>query len=188
MKKCFIILGFLFIAGCVNGQSSKTKPISSQKQPSASSVVDTVPPYRRDNHLPDFTIQLPDSSFFTKENLPKGFEYTAIIYFSPDCSHCQHTAKDVVKAMDSLKNVFFVFAAYKPLEDIRGFMNYYGLDQFKNIVGGRDPKYFIPAFYRVQYTPFVAVYNKAGLLVQVYDPPNRPSMEVPELVEFVNRH
>ncbi len=179
-------MGFLLIAGCVNGQSSKT--ISSQKQSNTASGVDTLAPYKRDHQIPAFTILLPDSSYFTKENIPKGYDYTAIIYFSPDCSHCQHTAKDVVKAMDSLKNVFFIFAAYKPLEDIKGFANYYGLDQFKNIVSGRDPKYFIPSFYRVRYTPFVAVYNKIGMLVQVYDPPNRPSMEVPELVELVNRH
>lgn len=173
MKKCLIILSFLFSAGCVQAQTT---------------AADADAPYKKDNHLPAFNIQLPDSSFFTKENLPSGYEYTAIIYFSPDCSHCQHTAKDVVKSMDSLKNVFFIFVAYKPLEDIKGFANYYGLDRFKNIVSGRDPRYFIPSFYRVQYTPFVAVYNNKGLLVQVYDPPNRPSMEVPELVELVNRH
>ena len=172
MKKYFFIAGFLLLAGCVNAQSG----------------ADTVPPYKKDNRLPSFTIQLPDSSFFTKENIPPGYQYTAIIYFSPDCSHCQHTARDVVKAMDSLKNVFFIFAAYKPLEDIKSFANYYNLDKFTNIVSGRDPKYFIPAFYRVQYTPFVAVYNSRGVLVQVYDPPNRSSMEVPELVELVNHH
>ena len=171
MKKYFIIAGFLIFSGCLNAQTN----------------ADTLPPYKRDNRLPAFTIQLSDSSFFTKENLPRGYDYTAIIYFSPDCSHCQHTAKDVVKSMDSLKNVFFVFVAYKSLEDIKGFANYYGLDRFKNIVAGRDPRYFIPAFYRVQYTPFVAVYNRQGLLVQVYDPPNRPSMEVPELIELVNK-
>ena len=154
---------------------------------SAQSRVEELPPYKKDLHIPDFNILQTDSTWLTKEQLPK-YEYTAIIYFAPDCGHCQYTVKELVKSMDSLKNVFFVFVAYKPLDEIRDFYKHYGLDKFSNIRMGRDPKYFVPAFFRVTSTPFVAVYNRTGLLAKVFDPALNSTIEVPQLVALVNKH
>ncbi|MBI2284987.1 MAG: hypothetical protein HYU71_14830 [Bacteroidetes bacterium] len=148
---------------------------------------DNQAPYTKDPTIPAFTIQLTDSSWFTKEQLPK-YNHTILIYFSPDCGHCQEEAKDIVQHMDSLKTAFFVFIAYKPLEDIRGFAAYYGLDRFPNVRIGRDPKYFVPAFYRVKYTPFLAVYDKNGLLESVFDTENTPIPDAAGLVALVNRN
>ena len=74
--------------------------------------------------------------------------------------------------MDSLKNVFFVFVAYKSLEEVKGFASYYTLDKFPNVRIGRDPKYFVPSFFRVTRIPYIAIYNKAGLLEKIFDPRN----------------
>ena len=150
-------------------------------------VADTVPPYKKDLRIPDFIILQTDSTWFTKEQLPK-YPYTAIVYFAPDCGHCQITAKDLVASMDSLKNVFFVFVAYRPLDEIKAFYNYYGLDKFSNVRVGRDPKYFVPAFFQVRSTPFVAVYNQNGALVRVFDPALNSTIEVPELVAMVHKN
>lgn len=171
MKQYLFIISFLFFAGHASAQTG----------------ADKLAPYQKDNRIPTFNILLPDSTYFTPDQLPQ-YQYTAIIYFSPDCGHCQHMAKDMVKKMDSLKNTFFVLVAYKSLEDIKGFGSYYGLDKFSNIRMGRDPNYFIPAFYRVEATPFVAIYNQNKLLVKVFDPPHNPVMEVPDLIGFVNKH
>lgn len=150
-------------------------------------VTDTVAPYKKDPRIPDFTILQTDSTWFTKEQLPK-YKYTAIVYFAPDCGHCQNTVKELVTSMDSLKNVFFVFVAYKPLDEIRAFYTYYGLDKFSNVRMGRDPKYFVPAFYRVTSNPFVAVYNQTGLLIKVFDPALHSTIEIPELVALANKN
>lgn len=145
---------------------------------------DTVPPYKKNPHIPSFKILQTDSTWFTKEQLPK-YKYTAIIYFSPTCGHCQFTAQDLVKKMDSLKNVFFVFVSYNSIEEIKEFYIKYGLNVFRNVRIGRDPKYFIPSFYRVEATPFVAVYNSKGILMQVFDPPHKPAMEAYELINLI---
>ena len=145
-------------------------------------------PYKKDLQMPRFSILLPDSSSFTPEQIPEKYNHTLIIYFAPDCGHCQHEAKAIVQKMDSLKTVFFVFAAYKPLEDIRGFASYYGLDKFENVRVGRDPRYYIPSFYRVKYTPFIAIYNKKGILEKIYDTETTPVPEVGELIDFINRN
>jgi len=153
----------------------------------AQSKTDDQAPYKRDPAIPAFNIQLTDSSWFTKEQLP-AYDHTIIIYFSPDCGHCQQQAKDIVQKMDSLKKVFFVFVAYKPLEDIKGFASYYGLDRFNNVRIGRDPKYYIPSFYRVKYSPFLAVYNKKGLLESVFDTENTAIPDAAGLIALVNRN
>lgn len=172
MKKHFLLAGFLLMAGCLNAQS---KP-------------GDLAPYQKDKSLPSFNIQLTDSvTYFTKEQLPK-YPFTAIIYFSPDCGHCQHMAQDLIKHMDTLKNTFFVLVAYKSISDIKGFAEYYQLNKFENLRIGRDPKYYVPSFYHVQSTPFVALYNKNQQLVKAWDPPHNPVMELPELVEWVNKH
>lgn len=150
-------------------------------------VVDTVPPYKKDPGIPDFIILQTDSTWFTKEQLPK-YPYTAIVYFAPDCGHCQITVKELVANMDSLTNVFFVFVAYRPMEDIREFYKYYGLNKFSNVRMGRDPKYFVPSFYRVTSNPFVALYNQNGLLMRVFDPALNSTIEIPTLVSLVNKN
>ncbi|MCW3087362.1 MAG: hypothetical protein JWQ78_748 [Sediminibacterium sp.] len=144
---------------------------------------DPVAPYKKDPQIPDFSIQQTDGSWFTKEQLPK-YDYTVIIYFAPDCGHCQYEATEIVKHMDSLKNAFFVFVAYKSLEDIKEFSLKYGLNAFSNIRTGRDPKYFIPSFYQVKFTPFVAVYDRKGLFVKEFE----KGAEASELIALVNRN
>lgn len=153
----------------------------------AQNKVETPAPYQKDNHIPAFNILLTDSSFFTPAQLPKS-DYTVIIYFSPDCGHCQIMAKELVKNIDSLRNAFFVMVAYKSLEDIKGFAGYYGLDKIPNLRLGRDQNYFVPAFYRVESTPFAAVYNSNLKLIKVYDPPHRPVMEIPELIALIHQN
>src|ERR1044071_3336160 len=83
----------------------------------AAQEIDTVPPYKKDANLPPFLIQKTDSTWFSADSLPK-YDYTAIIYFSPTCGHCQIMAKDIATKIDSLKQVCFVFVSYNPIPEI----------------------------------------------------------------------
>lgn len=135
---------------------------------SAKAQQDTLPPYKQVPVIPAFTIQLPDSSWFSKKDLPKNTA-VVIIYFNPECGHCQHEAEELSKEMDKFKKVFFVWAAYHDMDKIQEFVKTYGLDTYKNMVFGRDSKYFLPVFYQVRMTPFSAVYNKKGNFVEAFE-------------------
>jgi thiol-disulfide isomerase/thioredoxin len=135
---------------------------------SAKAQSDSLPPYRQVPIIPAFSIQLPDSSWFSKKDLPKKTP-VVIIYFNPECGHCQHEAEELAKNMDKFKKVFFVMAAYHDLQNIQAFDTTYHLDKFSNIVIGRDSKYFLPVFYKVRMTPFSAVYDKKGNLVKWFE-------------------
>ncbi len=143
---------------------------------------DTLSPYKQVPFIPPFTIQLTDSSNFSKKDLPKKTP-VVIIYFNPECGHCQDEAKEIAKNMDKFKKVFFLMVAYHDLGQIKEFGETYELDNFKNVKLGRDSKYFLPVFYQVKTTPFSAVYNKKGKLVTAFE----QGMSVEELEKALVR-
>ena len=128
---------------------------------------DTVPPYKKTTKIPEFAILKPDSTWFTNKQLPAN-KPLIIIYFSPDCGHCQMSAQEFVKDMDKLKNVEIVWVSYHSPQQIGEFAEAYKLKQFSNVVLGRDPNYKIPVFYKIKFTPFMAVYDKKGNFLNAY--------------------
>jgi thiol-disulfide isomerase/thioredoxin len=129
---------------------------------------DTIPPYQKDSlHIPAFTVLQTDSSFTNDKKIPNN-KPVVIIYFSPECGHCQITADEFSKKMREMKNIFFVWVSYYPLPEIKEFAKKFNLQQFNNLIIGRDPNYTIPSYFRVRFTPFMAVYNKEHHLIQTY--------------------
>ncbi len=130
---------------------------------------DTLPSYLKESSIPPLNILKTDSvTHFTNADLPKNMP-VAIIYFNPDCSHCQFEAKEMASHMDSLSNIFFVWVSYaKTMIDMRAFANKYGLSKFKNVVFGQDEKYFIPAYYKIAFTPYMAMYDTHGKITKEF--------------------
>jgi thiol-disulfide isomerase/thioredoxin len=128
---------------------------------------DSVPPYQKDSTIPAFTILQTDSTWFNKEALPHN-KPVIIIYFRPDCGHCQLTAHEFEQKMDQFKDAFFVWVSYDSVAHIKSFAEEYKLINAKNVRVGRDTKYFVPSFFRIKFTPFIAVYDKRGKLMQTY--------------------
>lgn len=152
MKQISILFFFVLSAAFTNAQTK-----------------DSLPPYLQDPVIiPPFTIQLTDSSTFSKKDLPKK-KYIVITYFNPECGHCQDEATALAKNMSKFKNVFFVMAAYKDLDLIKEFSEDFGLNKFTNIRIGRDTQYFLPTFYAVKSTPFTAVYDRKGRFVKAFE-------------------
>ena len=129
---------------------------------------DTIPPYQKDSlHIPEFTVLKTDSSYTNDKIIPKD-KPVVIIYFSPSCGHCQLTADEFSKKMQDMKDIYFVWVSYYPLPEIKEFAKNFNLQQFNNITIGRDEGYTIPSYYRVKFTPFMAIYNKEHHLIKTY--------------------
>ncbi len=129
---------------------------------------DTIPQYLKYPFIPAFKIVQTNGTNFTKDSLPAE-KPLIIMYFSPDCSHCQIQTKDMLDSMQYLQSATIILVAYKKMEDLIEFSNHYGLSKFSNIHIGRDPKYFLPSFFNVKFTPFIAIYNKKGAFVKAFD-------------------
>lgn len=129
---------------------------------------DSVPPYLKTKELPSFNILQTDSSWFRLQNLPVD-KPTAIIYFNPECGHCQETAQKISESMEAFKDVTFLWVTYlSPLEEIETFKKNFKLDGYSNVHFGKDPQYYIPSYFRVEVTPFVALYDTQHQLVKAW--------------------
>jgi protein-disulfide isomerase len=150
----------------------------------AQTPIDTTPQFLKTKTVPGFKILLMDSStYFYKYQLKKNTP-TVIVYFNPDCDHCQQDAKKIVDTIKAFQQVQFVFVSYAPFAEIKKFAINFKLNEQSNIKVGRDEKYFIPNFYKVRFTPFVAVYDVAGGLMRVYE----GGTTMKKLAELIKAH
>jgi thiol-disulfide isomerase/thioredoxin len=140
-------------------------------------------PYLTNKNIPAFSLLLANGENFTQNNIPTS-KYTIIIYFSPDCGHCQHEATEMVKNIDSLKPVYFVWAGSRSIPELKAFSEKYGFNALPNLVCGQDQQYSIPSYYQVKYTPFVAVYDNKKQFIKAYE----MGVEIPELLKLIGTH
>lgn len=146
----------------------------------AQTDIDTVPPYLRSKTIPEFKIIQPSGKVFTQKDIPAE-KPVVIIYFSPDCGHCKIEAEEIVKSKDSLQQAIFIWVSYKDPKAIAVFYKITGLNKLPNQIIGRDPEYAVPSFYRVRFTPFVAVYDAKGKYLKAFE----GGVEMPELIQLV---
>lgn len=133
----------------------------------AFSQTDTLPGYLQDPNIPAFSIQLADGSWYNKSDLEK--KPTLILYFSPDCGHCQLETEDILSHAKELNKLQIVMITSREMSEMKTFSDRYMLQKFPFIKIGSDTKKFVTHFYNVKFTPFSALYNKKGQLVKVYE-------------------
>jgi hypothetical protein len=91
------------------------------------------------------------------------------MYFSPDCDHCQHQMDDILKDMESFKNIQLVLATVQPFDQMKAFNEKYKLAQYSNVYIGRDIKYILPPFFQMRNLPYLALYNRKGNLITTFE-------------------
>lgn len=127
------------------------------------------PPFKRFPTLPPIQLLLSDSTTkYTKADIPKK-KPVLLMLFSPDCSHCQHTAEELVKFKNETKDFHIVMATLSPLWQMNDFAEKYNLSELENVTVGKDIYFFMPSFYSIKNLPFMAFYNKKGNLMSVFE-------------------
>ena len=151
MRKIFISVITLFTVLQAFSQADSTKPI-----------------YLRFPTLPQFTIyKASDSTTFTRDDLQKR-KQTIFIIFSPDCEHCQHETEALIANIDKFKDVQIVMVEYLAYEEMKKFYINYKIENYPNITMGRDAKFFLPIFFKVESLPAIYVYDKKGNFKQAF--------------------
>ena len=128
----------------------------------------TPAPYERFKNLPPFELKGLDGKAIKRDNLLKN-RGTILMFFSPDCNHCLQQMDWMKQVKEELKAYNFVLATYQPLEELKGFYQSFKLNEWKNIYIGRDEKYFLPPYFRIRNLPFIALYDKKGQLISVFE-------------------
>jgi thioredoxin-related protein len=166
MKKILLFLSLIVAAGCTNAQN----PPNTQN-------IQSIPPFK---------ILKTDSTWFTPANL-KPNKAVVVIYFSPDCSHCQHMVyemKPKMKEFGKAQIVMITFTDFSMLKMIRNFTRDFDLAKYPNItIGTEGHTYVVQRYYQVRTTPYIAVYDRKGKLVQAFE--KAPTMD--ELIAAVKK-
>ena len=151
VKKFFFLAVSILITQFIFAQDDTTKPI-----------------YLRFPTLPQFTIyNASDSTTFTRDDLQKR-KPTVFIIFSPDCEHCQHETEALIANIDKFKDAQIVMVEYLAYDEMKKFYTNYKIENFPNITMGRDAKFFLPVFFKVQSLPSIYVYDKKGNFKQSF--------------------
>ena len=74
-------------------------------------------------------------------------------------------------------------AAIAPYQKVKEFYLRYNLGEIKNILVGQDFQYMLPSFYRVNSLPYLAMYDKKGILMSTFE----GSMKIEDLINVFDK-
>jgi len=125
--------------------------------------------------FPEINITQANGEKFTTQQIPTG-KSIALIYFSPECEHCQSFMKSFFKEATKFKDIFVLMITYLPLDRVVKFSEEYPVADYPNIVAGTEGMAFLVRdHFKIDNIPFLATYDKAGKLISSYD--GNPSIE-----------
>jgi hypothetical protein len=118
--------------------------------------------------LPPFRMVQENNKLFKAEQLPFG-KPIVLIYFLPDCVHCQLLTKNIVNHIKDFNKASVAMVTYYPPAEVGKFARKYGLDKHSNFyLGTEGNSFFIKNYYNLSKLPFMALYTKNGDLVKTY--------------------
>ena len=118
--------------------------------------------------MPAFGIGLTNGKQFATTALLKD-RPTLLVYFAPDCDHCITFLNSLFKNYEAFRKAQVLLVTFKPIKELIPFERTYKTPRYTNmIVGSETRPLFLQVFYRLQNTPYIALYDKNGILIRAY--------------------
>lgn len=115
-----------------------------------------------------FQIRLTNGQQYTSAQLAAG--PVVLVYFSPDCDHCQNFTKDLLKNYSVVANKQVVMVTFQSMEMLKPFVSQYSLGTYPNFkVGTEGTSYLVQRYYQIRSFPYIAIYDKKGNLVRTFE-------------------
>ncbi len=136
--------------------------------------------------IPPYKILTSDSAYATPANLKKNVP-VMIMYFAPDCPHCQHMTMEITKHIKEFGNTQIVMISFvdpnRQFKAIPKFVKDYQLKKYPNFtVGTEGYTYVVQKFYQISTTPYEAIYDKNHKLVKTF----AKIPDVKDLIKAIN--
>ena len=110
--------------------------------------------------LPPFKMYLSNKTVFSATELPKN-KPVIVIYFDPECDHCQKLMNEVFKKINSFSKAEMVMVTFKPVEELTAFEKKYKTQNYTNLrVGTEGTSFQLRNYYQIEKMPFTALYDK----------------------------
>lgn len=156
MKKAAVLLSFCFL---LTGFAA----LAQEK------ATNTLPPFKKYPKLPAFNLlELDSATVFNTFNIPEG-RPTILMFFSPDCDHCQMVTDTMAHHMNEMKDVQIYMMTIMPISEVKKFAAKLHLEKYKDIHLFKDQDFFFPRFYKASYVPYIVVYDRHKKLVAAYE-------------------
>lgn len=118
--------------------------------------------------LPAFKMKLSNGKIFSSAEVSHK-KPLIIIYFAPDCEHCQVLMNGLFKRINEFKNTEILMATFESDAAVARFVKQYQTSKYANIkVGTEIPVFFFRMYYQLQHTPFTALFDKNQKLIVSY--------------------
>lgn len=131
--------------------------------------------------FPAFNIILPDSSIVNTATLPDD-KPVLFMVFSPDCEHCQKETADILKNIDSFKQMKLLFVTLDPLIRLKVYNTYYHIPNYSNITIGKDASAYIISHYQHIPPPYMILFDKEHRFRAMF----KGETEVTQILSFFN--
>lgn len=117
------------------------------------------------SRLPDFSfLKLGGKGNLDRSDLPDA--KTVVIYFSPNCSHCQQLAADLGAKVDYLQDINFVWITRFDEGEALQFLKSNMLWGKKNQFFGLDTEASFYRYFGDMFVPSTYIYDEKGKLLQ----------------------
>ncbi|WP_031528113.1 TlpA family protein disulfide reductase [Dyadobacter crusticola] len=120
------------------------------------------------NKIAPFQMRLTSGQQYSSAQLAKG--PAVLIYFSPDCEHCQDFTKDLIKNYQTVADKQVIMITFQSMDMLKPFVTQHRLASYPNFkVGTEGTSYLVQRYYGIRSFPYIAIYDKAGNLVKTYE-------------------
>ena len=118
--------------------------------------------------VPAFKVfTVPDSSSYSNADLIEG-KPLVIVFFSPDCEHCQKETKELLAYKSELKDIPILMVSPASYEAIKTFYSAYGLNTMPNLHLGNDANYALGSRFQLRTYPSLFIYDVQGKLAKAF--------------------
>lgn len=113
--------------------------------------------------LPPFTFYQLDSTKYTPEQLPSN-RSTIVMYFKPDCGHCEDQWKIITDHYQSFSKSTLLLISPASSQALQDFQEEHSAHQYSNIHFLRDPDEQFEQLFGTPRSPNIFIYDSDGQL------------------------
>lgn len=118
------------------------------------------------NELPVFSFYTLNEKQFTYHNVDK--KQTLLIYFHPECEHCQYEAKQLLLNKEKFSDTQIIMISPASLIDIKHFNTTYELNKIEKLKMLWDKDRQFGSYFGVATFPTILIYNQQNKLQKKY--------------------
>ena len=119
---------------------------------------------------------------FSPRNLPLG-EPVIVLYFDPDCDHCQMQSKWITEQKELFKGISLVFVSWAEMDDLKAFPGKHLPGITGNVFITKDDQYKIDEYFGYSEVLSIYVYNSKWVRTASFKGETKPEI----LVKFAKQ-